>query len=425
MKKLFCLMVTLALLLASVYGLADIAGASVADGTAARNITIQKAGENSAEAGVSPTTGRTRSEVAVPEGFMGMAADGKYLPLMVQVTNSGSGLGNRAPWYASYADVTYEGAKTKNGVTRYTMVFSDTIPDWVGCVRSVRVQHVWLMAEWNVPFLYHGHQAIDGNTTGTDVSTAIRDLGYHVPEAPQSAGASLFYDGVTGAKAWNNYEYRVDEMGGVTDSAVYDAAGIMKDVVSQETFTPKNHAFRFSATLPEGGDDAGVVYVLWNKNNDKTGEENSPYYFNSLLEYEPSEGVYYRYIMKDRNNPNLNNLVPLEEMAPTNIKKIGGGKVSCSLTHGNQVAYSNVIVQFIETTWVEPSNEMPLATLTGSGNADYFMGGKHYSGVWNRDTLDDRTVFYDGNGQEISLQPGKTLIIMMDANMDVREIRYE
>ncbi len=59
-------------------------------------------------------------------------------------------------------------------------------------------------------------------------------------------------------------------------------------------------------------------------------------------------------------------------------------------------------------------NDEPKPTVTGTGNADFFMGGKHYSGVWNRDTLDERTVFYGEDGQEMALLSGRTLVIMMD-----------
>ena len=41
------------------------------------------------------------------------------------------------------------------------------------------------------------------------------------------------------------------------------------------------------------------------------------------------------------------------------------------------------------------------------------MGGKHYAGVWERKDYNDRTVFYGEDGNEIKLQPGKTLIIQM------------
>ena len=90
---------------------------------------------------------------------------------------------------------------------------------------------------------------------------------------------------------------------------------------------------------------------------------------------------------------------------------------------GEPVTFSNVIVQFMDIEYF--SNDAPLPTVTGTNNAEYFMGGKHIKGVWSRDTLQDRTVFYDMNGNEIQLQRGHTLIIMMDYSTKGREISYE
>ena len=58
------------------------------------------------------------------------------------------------------------------------------------------------------------------------------------------------------------------------------------------------------------------------------------------------------------------------------------------------------------------------------------MGGKHFKGVWSRETYEDRTVFYGEDGQEIELQPGRTMIVVMDYDTTVnkqlvREVRYE
>ena len=56
----------------------------------------------------------------------------------------------------------------------------------------------------------------------------------------------------------------------------------------------------------------------------------------------------------------------------------------------------------------------PKPVLIDTDNADYFIGGRHFKGVWNRDSYTDRTVFYGEDGNEIELQRGHTLIIMMD-----------
>jgi hypothetical protein len=53
------------------------------------------------------------------------------------------------------------------------------------------------------------------------------------------------------------------------------------------------------------------------------------------------------------------------------------------------------------------------------------MCGKHYTGVWQRKDINDRTVFYGEDGNEIELQRGKTLIILMDYNNKGRSVSYE
>ena len=115
-------------------------------------------------------------------------------------------------------------------------------------------------------------------------------------------------------------------------------------------------------------------------------------------------------------------------MTPENLKRTtnDAGKTvyKCTLAHGNAITFSNVIVQFMDMEYAG-AEERPKPTVTGSGNAEYFMGGKHYSGVWNRETLQDRTVFYDMEGNEMPMQRGKTLIIMMDYATSGRSVSYD
>ena len=420
MKKAISILMTIVMMLAISAAAAE---PTTIDGLTKRNINITKAGENTADAGISPTTGCSLAEAGkdVLDGFTGMAVTGRYMPLMVQVTNSGAGIGNRAPLFGSYADVVYEAPKDGKGITRCTFVYSDTIPEWVGCTRSIRVMHVWLREEWNAPIVYHGHQA--AGDSRTDVSTAIRALGWHVPEAPNSPGASVFYDGMY-PKEWNKHHYRIKSMGNISDNVCWYAPGILEDIVAAQDIQPRNHTFLFSDTLPEGGDDAANVYVSWNNTANKTSEETSPFYFNSMFEYDEDEGVYYRYILKDRDDINATTVVLYDELAPVSVKKASKTEVTMDLTHGNAITFSNVIIQSVNIEW-KKGNDMPVITETGTGNADIFMGGKHYAGVWNRDTLADRTVFYDETGHEIPLQRGKTIIILMDYNRDIRQVSYE
>ena len=91
--------------------------------------------------------------------------------------------------------------------------------------------------------------------------------------------------------------------------------------------------------------------------------------------------------------------------------------------YGDAITYTNVIIQGIEMKW--KGSERPNPTLTGTGNADYFMGGKHFKGVWSRKDMNSRTVFYGEDGNEISLLRGRTLIVLMDYNQKGRSVKYE
>ena len=146
----------------------------------------------------------------------------------------------------------------------------------------------------------------------------------------------------------------------------------------------------------------------------------------SRLEYDEEENVYIRYV-KVTGNPDT----PYREsvlVEPENIIDKVNGKRSFRVqvrerVPGNLISFSNVIVQGIEMSWKGGSRPDP--KLTGTGNADYFMGGKHIAGVWERENYNSRTVFYGPDGQEIELQRGKTLIILMGYNNKSSQVSYE
>lgn len=109
---------------------------------------------------------------------------------------------------------------------------------------------------------------------------------------------------------------------------------------------------------------------------------------------------------------------------------------------GDQLCFTNVIVQFTTVVYNGNSNA-PVACTNGEGNADYFMGGVHMKGYWRRNDegvkkggknntdakingvpqkkkyVADRTVFYTENGEELEMQRGKTLIIIVPTDAKV------
>ena len=440
MKKLTALVLALMLVLSCVSALADYAGAtSLTSGyfTENRNITIKPAGENTVADGISPVTGLPLAQQAAraQDGFLGMAITNEYSPVMVQHCGYAGAVGPGAPFYGSYADVYYELAKSLTGHTRLCMIFNDIHPTYVGASRSTRVGYIWIRQEWGCPYLYAGKQDQSWpgkwNTKVSDAITALKIPSSYSADTP--AEQRVLFDGTDGgSKPWLSAKRRVEGKGMVNaDNLVWDLPYLDQNVFG-EGRTYNNHTWKFADALPENGDNANLVYVMFKNNAAEQKNTNAPsYYYNSFFEYEPEENVYYRYVITDLDKP-LENPIPFTEQVFSNVVTKGNvasgeGTLSGDRVEGDPITFANVIIQFTENKW--PAGECPYPILTGEGNADYFMGGKHLKGVWKRDTYEDRTVFYGEDGEEIALQPGRTYIVVMDygeaETTKAREIRYE
>lgn len=405
MKKVLCLILALAFLMSVTSSLAD---KKKIDGVTERNITINTAGLNTdpdekiAE-GISPTTGRTLAELEIPDGFLGAAVTGKYQPVMVQITNSVNGIGvnkkgepyQYAPINASYADVVYECLQKEAGTeTRMTMVFCDLLPDYVGFVRSTRATHARIRQEWNCAFCTSGYAL-------ADVPGEWTKFGVKNPQAASAEDPGLVYVGDY-PKVWKDYVWRLYPQA-TPNNEVFMIADIAQNIIPKD-HKASNHTWLFSEELPEGGDDATIIYVNFGHK----------YETDSRLEYNPETKLYTRYcqVQKSEDLPYrdtklVNPRTKLVQIEGESQRRL----VADERVLTENITFSNIIVQSIDMRW--PGGSRPDPELTGTGNADYFMGGKHYAGVWERKDYNDRTVFYGEDGNEIKLQPGKTLIIQM------------
>lgn len=347
-----------------------------------RNITVQEAGLNEMIEGESPTTGLKLADMEVPEGYTGMAATGRYLPMMVQIGNDDGGIGYRAPWGANAVDIVYEIPLHKNGNTRLTFLYNDLIPDDVGYIRSARVANVWLREEWGAGFVFWGQQ----EAAGSSVPEEFSKLGHNIVYDP------LLFNGIVGTQhAWQKlFSSRAGLKEVMSKGA--NVAAIYKLV--PDDYVAPNHTFLFTDELPTEGDAAEHIRIKWSSGGIKYG---------SNLKYDAESNTYARF-MRYANNK-LHPWVDYDTQ--------------------EQILFSNIIVQFVNVRY-NHSNAAPVVELVGEGNADFFMGGKHIEGVWNRDSMTSRTVYYGPDGEEISLQRGKTLIVLFpDDDKDEREVSYE
>ena len=353
------------------------------DPKAERGITLQPAGENEVPEGVSPTTGRTLATLAKPEGFAGLAITGRYLPMLVQIGNDAGGVGERAPWGITYADVMYETPLTRNEATRMTAVFSDLIPDSVGYVRSARVGHVWIREEWDGGFLYYGQQEVPGS----DVKAEFRKTG--------ASDKGVLFSGTAGGTAWKHLYTARKRLKSPYNMDANVAA--MSEMVPEE-HVPVSHAFRFTDEIPEG-DAARYVFVDWGDGASKYAS---------------------RLVYRDEWQGYIRNVGPDKSVWYADRDGIDGA-----------IAFANVIVQFTRVKYNHNSKLEPVVYVVGEngapaeGNADFFMAGKHVAGYWKRDGMNSSTVYYGPDGEEIELQRGRTLVIVFpDDGEDGKSVSY-
>ena len=420
MKKTVILILILALVMSTTAAMAD---PIQIDGLTPREIEIHEAELNpSAEdmiaQGLSPTTGRKLAYIQCPDSFSGTVMTGVYQPIMVQISNSNNGIGIMddgepyaiAPVNGSYADVVYEACQQRNGAeTRMTMIFSDTVPDYVGFVRSTRLTHVRLRQEWDCVFCTSGYSK-------ADVPDEWKAMGVKNPSNRTEKDPGVVYLGDVGlGKPWKKYVRRLK---GIKDanSELFELAKVLTDVVPRDHM-PANHTWKFTDERPTGGDSGEIIYVTFGQKNNT----------DSRLEYDEDENVYIRYVAmsKSQDLPYRESILVNPENVDEKNKK---GELSLRVktdgrVPGDTITFSNVIIQGVTMRWRGSNRPDPI--LVGTGNADYFMGGRHYAGVWERDDYNSRTVFYGPDGEEIELQRGRTLIILMGYNNKSCGVSYE
>lgn len=303
--------------------------------------------------GISPTTG--------------MPWKGEYKPMLVIIDNFDGGTGTHAPWGASNADIIYETPLHKNGHTLLTFLFSDTVPERVGPIRSARITHAELREEWDAGFVFYGGQ----ESEGTNINDVFRNTG---------AGRKgiLFSGIVSSGKPWKKYYSRIDKI--ISPHNVNANVKAMQTLIPP-SFKAPSRPFLFTDELPKEGNPAADISITLDL----------PEYSSRFL-YDSGTNRYTRYV---------------------------GGQPYADADTKEQLSFSNLIIQRTSVTYYQGFKERPVTVNIGSGNADIFTGGRYIKGYWVRTGMKERTVFFDQNGNEIHLQRGKTFISILDDGTQV------
>ena len=258
------------------------------------------------------------------------------------------------------ADIVYEIELYNGGYTRYTAVFNDTIPEQIEAIRSARIVNAEVYSEYNGAFIHYGGQKYEGSNVYDYFGTL-------------NVGAR--YDGIGGdrdfyrdrsRKAPNNVICRLQNILNKTDWSNITCKSPLK--------------FNEFPTIPASGTDCASFRVAYR-------DSYAPSYT-----WDAAAGKYQRFY---NGNPYVDG------------------------NTGEQVMVDNVIVQSVEYAWYSGESDRPKVTLTGTGKCEYFLGGKHVTGTWQRDSISSNTVYFDEAGNEMRFNPGKTFIQLLKSEKSV------
>ncbi len=279
----------------------------------------------------------------------GLPTDHAYKPLVVQFDNEP---GARPQFNISKADVVYEMELYDGGYTRYTAVYNDTIPEFVEPVRSARMVSVDIYKDWGGAFIHHGGQ----DMAGTDAYQYMRDTEF-----------AARWDGMTGTN------FSRDKSRKAPHNSRAESGKMMEGL---EAEIQEKSPFKFSADNATIKGDSAIEFSI-------PYREGS---YHPSYQYNEGDGLYYRYY---------------------------NGSPMVDGVDEQQIACTNVIIMKVKTSWYGGASDRPVFELTGSNQCDYFIGGKHFTGTWNRESVDSNTQYLDDEGNEVNLLPGKTFVQMI------------
>ena len=280
-------------------------------------------------------------------------------PLAIMMSNDKAALPN---YGINRADVVYE-APVEGGMNRYMAIIEDYDNlERIGSVRSCRTYYTYFSREFEAIYAHFGQS-----------SFALPYLAQmeHI-NGIEGRGASAFYRTQDRKSPHNAYT------SGKKINAAIDAIGISHEY--PESYEGHYHfAKEDSPVLLEDGFAASYVrpgYVM-----------NNPWF-----EYNSDDGLYYRF-------------------------QYGGPHKGDQ----GQIAVKNILFQYCHWKYYEPSEYLDINVHTPNAGY-YFTNGRGEMVTWEKDGALGVTHYYDKNGQEILLNPGKTWVCIIQTDrMDKAE----
>ena len=360
--------ISMALVLALTLTAAGCSGGSGESETQAQTESKAPATEETAAETESETEAETVAE-ALPEGQMYSFLSGEPIdrtigmqrPVAVMINNIEEATPQQCG--TSQADVLYE-AIVEGGITRLMAVFQDTSKiEKVGSVRSARHNYIDFANNFDAIYCHYGQSIYATDRIQQD---GIKTVSEYVSSA-------YFQD--------NNYPapHHIFASGETLE------AGIAEIGVERNLPDDYQGCFVFNTkdTEPDYGTIANTVSIPFT-------------YSKPTLEYDSTTGLY---------------------------NKNQYGAPHTDANNGEQLAFKNILIQFAQYESIVGGSGCQDITLDGEGDALYITDGKAVNVTWKRADKNDQTRYYTEDGQQLSMNPGKTYIavVPLDFNITLSE----
>ena len=289
---------------------------------------------------------------------------GQLRPLAVMIPNDKSAL----PQYnISNADVLYE-CLVEGEITRLMAIYGDwTNLERVGNIRSCRDYYVYWAFEWDAIYCHAGGpfyiDEVIGRRDTNNINALVAPQGVFYRTDDRSAPQNLYLDGA---------------------DIVSEATRLGYSLTPRDNYSDDNHFQFTSLSKPNNFEEYGSKAVTATK----IDLANAYPVTQTWFEYNPEDGLYYRY------------------QAPS-----GGAHIDAATD--TQLAFKNVLIQFTYHEVRDDNGYLAFQCSDTSRDGWYFTNGKGIHVNWKKTSDYGATRYYDDNGNEITMNTGKTMICII------------
>lgn len=265
----------------------------------------------------------------------------------------------RNQWGIGQADIVYE-CLVEGGLTRLLGIGQDFHGDKLGSVRSARHYFVSILEEYDAIYVHYGktkYATSKMNKLGTDHMDGTTGIGTVVYYRDKSIKAPH--------NAFTSLE-RIQE-------------GIKKEKFRTELASDYEAHFKFyeSDTDLTSGSNAVKINVRFSGTA-------QPYF-----EYNSKDKLYYRFQYGEAHKDSLT---------------------------GQQLTFKNVIIQFVKEWNIDKKGYQTMDLEDAQGEGYYFTNGKMVPITWKKKESKNWMRYYNEAGEELTINPGKTFIILFPNN---------